>query len=58
MVWFVVGYWIGQTKHGLKPLIISLILVSVDYWVINIVKKWYNNRDKNGEIKILTYEKK
>lgn len=41
---FAVGYWVGQYQHGIKPLIIAILLGIVEWYVfsiaVTIVKSW------------------
>lgn len=47
---FAVGYWVGQFKHGVFPLIISLVLMSIDYWAIGKLMKYYKEKKLRNKI--------
>ncbi len=45
---FALGYWVGQTKHGINPLILGLIFMSIDFFLIK-VGKYYYTKFKNKQ---------
>lgn len=40
---FAIGYYIGQFKHGWKPLFVTLILMSLEFLFVTISINLYRN---------------